>query len=106
MVQFGEFWKPKACGQTELPDRSVLIGQKLVGNAKIEKLKCDIFDDFQTLWMSLFGFGTMKFLELRSMIWFLYGLNEVYVKRSFLIVDKGLNGPHKSYGVVISGAWI
>ena len=27
-----------------LPDRSILIGQKLVGNAKIEKLKCDIFD--------------------------------------------------------------
>ena len=24
------FWKPKACGQKELPDRSVLIGQKLV----------------------------------------------------------------------------
>ena len=24
------FWKPKACGQTELPDRSFLIGQKLV----------------------------------------------------------------------------
>ena len=24
------FYKAKACGQTELPDRSVLIGQKLV----------------------------------------------------------------------------
>ena len=30
-----------------LPDRSVLIGQKLVENAKIEK--CDILGDFQTL---------------------------------------------------------
>ena len=30
------FWKPEACGQTELPDRSVLIGQKLVENAKIQ----------------------------------------------------------------------
>ena len=30
------FWKPKACGQTELPDRSVLIGQKLVENAKFQ----------------------------------------------------------------------
>ena len=29
------FWKPEACGQTVLPDRSVLIGQKLVENAKI-----------------------------------------------------------------------
>ena len=28
------FWKPEACGQTALPDRSVLIGQKLVENAK------------------------------------------------------------------------
>ena len=26
------FWKPEACGQTVLPDRSVLIGQKLVEN--------------------------------------------------------------------------
>ena len=32
-----------------LPDKSVLIGQKLVENAKIEKFKCDILDDFQTL---------------------------------------------------------
>ena len=44
------FWKPEACGQTELPDRSVLIGLKLVENAKIQKFKCDILGDFQTLW--------------------------------------------------------
>ena len=43
------FWKPEACGQTELPDRSVLIGQKLVENAKIRKFKLDILGDFQTL---------------------------------------------------------
>ena len=43
------FWKPEACGQTELPDRSILIGQKMVENAKIQKLKCDILGDFQTL---------------------------------------------------------
>ena len=42
------FWT-EACGQTELPDRSVLIGQKLVKNAKIRKFKCDILGDFQTL---------------------------------------------------------
>ena len=29
------FWKSAACGQTVLPDRSVLIGQKLMENAKI-----------------------------------------------------------------------
>ena len=47
MVQFGEL--PKACGHTELPDMSVLIGQNLAENAKIEKFKCGIFGDFQTL---------------------------------------------------------
>ena len=40
------FWKPKACGQTELPDMSVLIGQKLVENAKSKSFKCDISGDF------------------------------------------------------------
>ena len=35
------FWKP--CGQTVLPDRSILIGQKLVKNAKMESFKCDVF---------------------------------------------------------------
>ena len=32
-----------------LPDKSILIGQKLLENANIEKLKYDIFGDFQTL---------------------------------------------------------
>ena len=42
MVHFGEFLKkPEACGQTVLPDRSVLIGQKLVENAKIQKRHFD-----------------------------------------------------------------
>ena len=30
------YWKSEACGQTVLLDRSVLIGQKLVENAKIQ----------------------------------------------------------------------
>ena len=42
------FWKIEACGQTVLPDRSVLSRQKMVENAKIEKLKWDIFANFQT----------------------------------------------------------
>ena len=43
MVHFGEFLKKtEACGQTVLPDRSILIGQKLMESAKIQKLKCDI----------------------------------------------------------------
>ena len=32
-----------------LPDRSLLIGQKLVENAKIQKFKCDILSNFQTI---------------------------------------------------------
>ena len=49
----GPFWrvfeKPEACGQTVLPDRSVLIEQKLVENTKIRKFRCDILSDFQTM---------------------------------------------------------
>ena len=30
------FRKPEVCGQTVLPDRSILIGQKFVENAKIK----------------------------------------------------------------------
>ena len=54
---FGEFSKPEACGQTVLLDRSILFGQKLVENAKIEPFKCDILDNFMSLnWV----FGLLK----------------------------------------------
>ena len=33
MFHFGKFWKSEACGQTVLPDTSLLID----GNAKIKK---------------------------------------------------------------------
>ena len=39
------FWKPEACGQTVLPDRSVFIRQELVENDKIQKFKCDILSN-------------------------------------------------------------
>ena len=51
--QFGEFSKLEACSQTVLPDSPILVGQKLVKNAKVGKLKCDILGDFQTLWVPL-----------------------------------------------------
>ena len=51
MLNLASFWKPEACGQTVLPDRSILIGQKLVKNAKIENLKWDNLGDFQTMWL-------------------------------------------------------
>ena len=49
MSILASFWKSEACGQTELLDRSVLMRQKLVENAKIETFKRDILGDFQTL---------------------------------------------------------
>ena len=50
MVHFGEFFKkPEAYGQTVLPDRPILIEQKLAENAKIQKFKCDILSNFQTM---------------------------------------------------------
>ena len=45
--QFDEFFFTEACGQTVLPDMSILVGQKLTENAEIEK--CDIFSHFQTM---------------------------------------------------------
>ena len=36
MVIFGDLRKSEACGQTALPDRLILIGQKMVENAKNE----------------------------------------------------------------------
>ena len=48
--QLGEF---ESCGQTVLRDRSILIGQKLVESVQIEKFKCNILGDLQTLWHSV-----------------------------------------------------
>ena len=50
MLNLASFWKPEACGQTVLPDRSVLIGQKFEENAKIDNFKWDILSNLQALW--------------------------------------------------------
>ena len=42
------FWKAEAFGETVLPDRAILIGQKLVQNAKIEKIHMRHFGWFST----------------------------------------------------------
>ena len=47
MVNLAIFLKNKACGQTELPDRSVLIGQKLVENAKILNSNATVWLNFK-----------------------------------------------------------
>ena len=49
MITFVSFWIPEEFSQTVLPDRSLLIGQKFMENAKIKKFKWDILDDFHTL---------------------------------------------------------
>ena len=36
MVNLASFGKPEACGQTVLPDKLVLIGQKLVEMPKLK----------------------------------------------------------------------
>ena len=41
IVNFGEFLKTETCGQKVLPDRSVLIGPKIVENPKLKILKND-----------------------------------------------------------------
>ena len=43
------FLKPEAWGHTVVPDRSFLKGQKMVENAKIQKIECDILSNFQTM---------------------------------------------------------
>ena len=51
IVNLASLWKPDVCSQTVLPNRLILIWQIMVENAKIEKLKWDILDDFETMWV-------------------------------------------------------
>ena len=44
MVNLDEFLNPEVCGQTVLPDRSILIRQKLVENTKIPKIQMRHFE--------------------------------------------------------------
>ena len=44
-----------------LPDRSLLIRQKLVENAKIQKFKCDIMSNFQTMRNLIFILNLFSF---------------------------------------------
>ena len=63
MVNLASFWKPEACGQTGLPDRSILIGQKLVENAQIKKFNATfwaIFKQCATVFTVFENFGNLK----------------------------------------------
>ena len=68
------FWKPQACGQTVLPDRSILIRQKLMENDKIEKFKWDILGNFQTLCLG------QKSVALQAMQWWAWKPKAVIFK--------------------------
>ena len=45
-VYFGDYLKTGKCGQTVLPDRSILIGQKLVEKSHKSKIQMRHFDLF------------------------------------------------------------
>ena len=49
MVNFGEFLKTWSLSSKSVARYVIFKGQKLVENAKIQKFKCDILGDFQTL---------------------------------------------------------
>ena len=72
MVNFGEFLKTSATRQGNSK------GQKLTENAKIQKLKCDILDDFQTLWCCVmllrksFTMSPTGIVKLRWVHWYMY----------------------------------
>ena len=57
MVNLASFWKPEACGQTVLPDRSVLIGQILLENTKIQMRHFEYFSNIVTWWGDARLFG-------------------------------------------------
>ena len=47
IVNLSSFWKTEACSKTVLPDRSILIGQKLVKNAKFKNSKATFWVVFK-----------------------------------------------------------
>ena len=59
MVYFDEICKLEACGQTVLPERSLLIGQKLLENAKIENTQMRHFLAFSNT-VDLVGLKTTQ----------------------------------------------
>ena len=69
MVNLAFFSQTEATTQTELPDRRLLIGQKWLENAKIQKFKCDILTTSKMSYLvnkiaTLFGhFSTIKSLS-------------------------------------------
>ena len=76
-----------------LPDRSVLRGQKLVGNAKIQKFKCDILSIFQGLktFCIFLRFHVLVFEVRRSLLLLRCLAFIVNSLRDFAVVAMGLS---------------
>ena len=77
------FLKPEACGQTELPDRSVLIRQKLVENAKIENSNATfwvvtVFENYSK--KSHFQGGEKARPDLQARVWNLLNKGKIFEK--------------------------
>ena len=62
---FGEFLKTWSLRSNSVT-RQVLIGQKLVENAKIQKFKCDILSNFQTMFLAKWKFKSDIFADFES----------------------------------------
>ena len=70
MFNLASFRKREVCGQTVLPDKSILIRQKLVENAKMPKIEMRLFFIvFQTLCKFLSAnYGKMSHFVTKKMV--------------------------------------
>ena len=85
---FWNFRKPEAYGQTVLPDKSLWIWQKLVVNAKIQKFKCDILGNFQTLcFQSNCSQNTLFFKEMGNYFWIFYSFMKTVLESKVKLDD-------------------
>ena len=72
--------KLETYSQTVLPDMSILIGQKLLDNAKIEK-NCEILSDFQTLWASYVLNYIFNIFRVSFALTVVLGLLNIFVRK-------------------------
>ena len=81
MVNLASFWRIEAYSQTVLPDRSLLIGQKLLEKVKIQKFKCDILSNFQTMCVASLAIFRFQNNSESKKVLFYYSL---WGRRSFV----------------------
>ena len=59
MLNLASFWKPEACGQTELPDRSVFNRSKIGGKCQNWKIQMRHFGWFSNIVLTTAGKAKM-----------------------------------------------